>query len=450
MKFTKKLSKNYTDYGNTITSEYYPKNINDLKKILNFSKKSNFKVIPVGNRLSWYDTIQNSKNILLDFKKYKKKFKLLKNNTLVLTPNFTVNEVTKKLGRHGLSLISVPGALQVSIGGCIGNDVHGKDSFRYGNFCENLIYIKIITPDSKIITVTKNETDLFRSICGGLGLIGVIVEIKLKLKRVYEFYKKETIKCENYEKLIENIYKNNGNYENIFGWMDLYSKKKNLGRGVIFKLKKSNKAKKDNFILPKIFQNIIDKINTQIFSLAIKLNLVKFINFIYYNFLIKNKLESVDKKKFLYPLDDLKLDIKKLIYPNNFCEIQIIIEKKDLPEKMINFIQYTQKINLKGFLAGIKIHKKNNNYLSFAGNGLSLNINHIFNTKNKSQILHKMKMLHDYCIKNEFKIYLGKDFFINRKEILKIYKNSKKFFKTKNKIDPENLLVSDFYRRLNS
>ena len=116
---------------------------------------------------------------------------------------------------------------------------------------------------------------------------------------------------------------------------------------------------------------------------------------------------------------------------------------------MINFIQYSQKLDLKGFIAGIKIHKKSDNYLSFAGNGVSLNINHIFNTKNKIQVFHKMKMLHNYCINNGFKIYLAKDFFINKNEILKIYKNSKKFFKTKSKIDSNNLIMSDFYRRLN-
>jgi UDP-N-acetylenolpyruvoylglucosamine reductase len=449
MKFSKKLSKNYTNYGNTITSVYYPRNIKDLKALLSFCKKANLKVIPVGSKLSWYDTILNSKNVLLDLKKFKKKYKLLKNNTLIVTPNFTVDEVTKKLQGHGLSLISIPGAFDASIGGCIGNDVHGKDSFRYGNFCENLVYIKILTAESKIITVTKNDANLFRSICGGLGLIGVIIEAKFKLKKIYKFYNKETIKCKNYKILIKNIYENYKNYESIFGWMDLYATKNSLGRGVIFKLKKSKQDKIIYCKLPKIFQNVIDKIRTKLFGLAIKLNLVKYINYLYYNFLIKNNLELVNRKNFIYPLEDLKFDIKKLVYPNNFCEIQIIIEKKNLPEAMINFIQYSQKLDLKGFIAGIKIHKKSDNYLSFAGNGVSLNINHIFNTKNKIQVFQKMKMLHNYCINNGFKIYLAKDFFINKNEILKIYKNSKKFFKTKSKIDSNNLIMSDFYRRLN-
>ena len=156
MKFIKKLSVNYTNYGNTITSVFYPYNVNDLKKVIKFCKKSNLNMIPVGSKLSWYDTILNTQNIILDLKKFNKKFILKKNNTLVLTPNFTIKEVTKKLEKCGLSLISIPGAINASIGGCIGNDVHGKDSFRYGNFCENLIYLKIMTPDGKILTVKKN------------------------------------------------------------------------------------------------------------------------------------------------------------------------------------------------------------------------------------------------------------------------------------------------------
>tara|TARA_A100001015_G_C15021786_1_gene728387 strand:+ start:842 stop:2194 length:1353 start_codon:yes stop_codon:yes gene_type:complete len=450
MKFTKKLSQNYTGYGNSLTKISYPRNIRDIKKLLSYCKKSDLKLIPVGSKLSWYDTILNTENVILDLKNFKKKFYLRKDNTLVLTPNFTVNEVTKKLEKHRLSLISIPGALYASIGGCIGNDVHGKDSFLYGNFCENLIYIKILTPNSKLITVTRKKPDLFKSICGGLGLIGIIVEIKIKLKKTYKFYRKETVKCENYKKLIKNIYDDCKNYENIFGWIDLYATKKNLGRSVLFKIKKSNQSKINTLILPKIFKDIIDKSRSQIFSLAIKLNLVKYVNLVYYKFLEKKNYKIINNKNFIYPLEELKFDIKKLIYPNKFCEIQIIIEKKNLHKEIKSFIEYTQKLKLKSFIAGIKMHKQSDNYLSFAHEGVSLNINHIFNSKNKQQIFNKMKLLHNYCIRRKFKIYIGKDFFIKKKDILKTYKHSKKFFKIKKRIDPKETITSDFYRRINS
>jgi hypothetical protein len=51
MKFTKKLSENYTNYGNTITSVYYSKSITDIKKLLVFCKKLNLKVIPIRNNV---------------------------------------------------------------------------------------------------------------------------------------------------------------------------------------------------------------------------------------------------------------------------------------------------------------------------------------------------------------------------------------------------------------
>ena len=54
------------------------------------------------------------------------------------------------------------------------------------------------------------------------------------------------------------------------------------------------------------------------------------------------------------------------------------------------------------------MHKQSDNYLSFAHEGVSLNINHIFNSKNKQQIFNKMKLLHNYCIRRKFKIYIAK------------------------------------------
>ena len=50
----------------------------------------------------------------------------------------------------------MPGGSNVTIGGCIGNDVHGKDSFRYGNFGESIIEMEVILANKKIIILNEN------------------------------------------------------------------------------------------------------------------------------------------------------------------------------------------------------------------------------------------------------------------------------------------------------
>ena len=83
-------------------------------------------------------------------------------------------------------------------------------------------------------------------------------------------------------------------------------------------------------------------------------------------------------KEITYPLTAYGIDIKKIIFPYSFFEVQIILNKNTLPESLPEFIKKCQSLNLKGFVIGIKMHKNSDNYLSFAGDGVSININQIF------------------------------------------------------------------------
>ena len=90
-----------------------------------------------------------------------------------------------KINKYEWSIYSIPGSLDVTIGGCIGNDVHGKDSFKFGNFGENVIEIEVILSDKKIIKCSKETNkEIFKAVIGGLGLIGIITKVKLKLKKI--------------------------------------------------------------------------------------------------------------------------------------------------------------------------------------------------------------------------------------------------------------------------
>ncbi|MDA7753019.1 KOW motif-containing protein [Candidatus Pelagibacter sp.] len=116
------------------------------------------------------------------------------------------------------------------MGGCIGNDVHGKDSFRHGNFCENIIEIEILLANKKTIKCSKTKNSkIYKSVVGGLGLVGIILSAKFNLKKIVKTYKTEHFICANYKEIIKVIYSDNNSYDYINGWINIFSKKKNLG-----------------------------------------------------------------------------------------------------------------------------------------------------------------------------------------------------------------------------
>ena len=156
-----------------------------------------------------------------------------------------------------------------------------KDSFKYGNFGENVKELEIILANGRVIKCSKQKNkDIFQSTLGGLGLLGIVTKVKLQLKRNRKKYITTHHTCNNYRELIKEIYKQKENYDYIYGWIDTYAKNNFLGRGIIFKSKSidSELANIDRNFL----STVKNKIQQIIFSLSIKNNLMKYLNYIYF------------------------------------------------------------------------------------------------------------------------------------------------------------------------
>ena len=75
MKIKNYISKNYSNYLQSKSSIIYPRNKKDIVKAINFAKKNKLKILSLGSSLSWFDTIFNTNNVVINLNKYKKTFK---------------------------------------------------------------------------------------------------------------------------------------------------------------------------------------------------------------------------------------------------------------------------------------------------------------------------------------------------------------------------------------
>ncbi len=416
----------------------YPKNIKELKEILFYAKKNNKNILCVGNSKSWFDTISLRKGIIINLRSFRKVIKLEKRNILKISSNVKLNEVSNFLASKNLNFYNYPGYSNITIGGCISNNVHGKDSFKYGTFGEKIINIKILLSNGKIKICNKNKNkELFISIISGLGLIGIILEVQIELKTIYKNVVTKSFKCKNVKEIIDTLQIDNVNYDYIYSWIDTKRE-----RGIIYK---SKYLKKELNLKKKIQFKLKDKIIKFILSIFMKNNMMSIINYFFY---ILNKKEDrkVDRTQDILNLSQSQLiNLPELIHPNSFVEIQFIIpnKKKNLLEK---FFKILKKEHLSSLITGIKIHKKSLGYLCFSDDGLSISLNLICNFNDKNKIF-RIQRIHNFIIKNKLKIYLCKDFLLKKSDIRYVYPKFSKFLKIKKKYDKLNIFASDFLKR---
>ena len=79
----------------------------------------------------------------------------------------------------------VPGTLQVTVGGAVANDVHGKNHHAMGSFGDHVLGLTLRRSDgSELACSADHNAQWFEATIGGLGLTGLITRVRLQLRPV--------------------------------------------------------------------------------------------------------------------------------------------------------------------------------------------------------------------------------------------------------------------------
>ena len=94
---------------------------------------------------------------------------------------------------------------QVTIGGAIAADVHGKNHHTQGSFGNHVISLDLLMADGEVRTLTPGDdtAELFWATIGGMGLTGAILGATVALQRTETaYFLVDTDRCTDVEDLM--------------------------------------------------------------------------------------------------------------------------------------------------------------------------------------------------------------------------------------------------------
>ena len=142
-----------------------------------------------------------------------------------------LGEILRVCIPRGLFLPVLPGTQEVSVGGAIAADIHGKNHHRDGTFCEHILQLSLVLASGELVSCSASEnSELFRATCGGMGLTGVVVDATLALTAIESSYiEQRSLVASNLSACFELIEEKADTMYSV-AWLDCLAGGDNLGR----------------------------------------------------------------------------------------------------------------------------------------------------------------------------------------------------------------------------
>lgn len=374
-----------TNWGNFPVVEKEIKSEDSIEKIKDFVRNNN-EVIARGNGRCYGDASLSEH--IFSTKRLNKfiSFDRL-NGVIECESGVLLSEILEVIVPQGYFLYVTPGTKFISVGGAIASDVHGKNHHAEGCFSEYLETFSLLNENSEVITCSRTQNeDKFWATIGGMGLTGIILSAKFKLKNIETAYiRQESIKAENLDEIFK-LFDESESWTYNVAWIDCLQTGKNIGRSIMMRGEHAFKHE-----LPKKFQQnplrlkqkFIPKVPFYFPDFMLNKWSVKLFNYLYYSKQQKKEVKNfVDYETFFYPLDVVN-DWNKIYGKKGFIQYQMVIPKEKGKAGMKKILETIAKSGNGSFLAVLKLFGKENPsaYNSFPLEGYTLALDFKVNPK---------------------------------------------------------------------
>jgi decaprenylphospho-beta-D-ribofuranose 2-oxidase len=332
----------------------------------------------------------------------------------------------------GWFLPVTPGTKFITVGGAVASDIHGKNHHVDGTFKNHIVEMEVLLHSGKVVLCSPTqEVDLFVATCGGMGLTGIVLNVKFRLKKISSpWIEQVAIKAKNLDEIFD-LFQQYSKSTYSVAWIDCLQKGKNLGRSLLLvgehatqqtgKIEYSKKAQRTWLSIPFYFPGwVLNRWSIKIF------------NFLFYHKqLLSTKKSIVSFEKFFYPLDFIR-DWNKMYGKKGFVQYQFVLPMENSKEGLRKILEQIGKQGTGSFLAVLKLFGENDGMMSFPMKGYTLALDFPI----KKGLHEFLDQLDKIVIENGGRIYLTKDARMKKEIFWKSYPRANEFVERIRRINP--------------
>jgi FAD/FMN-containing dehydrogenase len=349
---------------------------------------------------------------------------------------------------RGFFLPVTPGTKFVTVGGAIAADVHGKNHHQDGTFGNFVLDFKLLTPNGETLCCAPDSnSEVFWAALGGMGLTGVILSARIKLRPVQSAYVLVGYqKAENLEDALERMTESDVRYQYSVAWIDCLATGRQIGRAVLMRGNHAKASELPGSIRKPLAQPPFRRCTLPFDfpSLALNSLTVRAFNAFYYRAHRSAALQLVDLEKFFYPLDAIH-HWNRLYGRRGFVQYQVALPLDGGLQGLKEVLTQLARSRRASFLAVLKrFGKPNRGLLSFPIQGYTLALD-LPVTRGLVPFLHELDRV---VLNYGGRIYLAKDAVMTSQTFAAMYPMLEQFRAIKSRLDPRGLLSSSLGRRL--
>jgi len=338
-----------------------------------------------------------------------------------------------------------PGTRQVTIGGAIAADVHGKNHHRDGTFSQHVLEMRLVTPSGTFSVSPTSDEALFWASAGGMGLTGVITSATIQMARIEtDKVLVDTERFANLDGVMAAMKERDHEYKYSVAWVDCMTRGAHMGRAILTRANHATASDLDQVTLkaPKPAKLFVpfDAPSGLLNPLS-----VRAFNELWFRSAPKlQENEAQELPTFFHPLDGVR-DWNRLYGKRGFVQYQFCVPD-DAHETIVAAIARLSSSGVASFLAVLKrFGPANPGPLSFPLPGWTLALDLPVGPHALPGVLDDLDAL---VLEAKGRVYFAKDSRLAPEKVRAMYPRLGEFLEVKNRVDPHHQMTSDLARRL--